>query len=200
MDAVQVQKRHYYGDLAPRNRTLYGTVFKDNILPRLTDELVQSCDYHTRVGLIDRFNSESRVIKKGIAFVPVKFGLCFTQTHLNQAGALIHIFTDGSVLLSHGGTEMGQGLHDKVAHVPAHELCISTDRIRTAAVHSTRVANTSPTAASTSSDLNGRAAVNAARVLKQRLLEFAAQAYQQDPGSLPLESGQLRAGACRFRS
>src|SRR5439155_15592721 len=123
------------------------------------------------------FNQASPWLKKGLALTPVKFGISFTTTHLNQAGALVHLYTDGSVHLNHGGTEMGQGLFIKVAQVVAEELQIDLDRVKITATNTGKVPNTSATAASSGSDINGMAAQAAARTLKQRLAELAAGPY-----------------------
>jgi xanthine dehydrogenase large subunit len=135
------------------------------------------------------------LLKKGIALTPVKFGIAFTATHLNQAGALLHVYTDGSILLNHGGTEMGQGLHTKVAQVVAQELQVDIGRIRCSATDTSKVPNTSATAASSSSDLNGKAAQAAAQVIKQRLIEFAAAKYGVSAAEVTFSAGQVRVGA-----
>src|SRR5690606_3064020 len=126
---------------------------------------------------IRRFNANSPILKKGLALTPVKFGISFTASFLNQAGALIHIYTDGSIHLNHGGTEMGQGLNTKVAQVVAEVFQVDFQRIQITATNTDKVPNTSPTAASSGADLNGKAAQNAAEILKQRLIEFAARHY-----------------------
>ncbi|TJW30728.1 MAG: xanthine dehydrogenase molybdopterin binding subunit, partial [Mesorhizobium sp.] len=127
---------------------------------------------------IDAFNANSRFIKRGLALTPVKFGISFTATHYNQAGALVHVYTDGSVHLNHGGTEMGQGLYVKVAQVVAEEFQIDIDQVKITATTTGKVPNTSATAASSGSDLNGMAAQNAARQIRDRLTNFAAEKYQ----------------------
>jgi len=130
------------------------------------------------------FNATSPVLKKGIALTPVKFGIAFNLTHLNQAGALVHVYVDGSVLVNHGGTEMGQGVNTKVAQVVAHELGLDLSHVRVSATDTSKVANTSATAASTGADLNGKAAQDAARQIRERLTAFAAQAWKADPASI----------------
>ena len=161
-----------------RNVTPYGMKVEDNILDRLTDELVRSADYDASAARRSRHSTPSSpILKKGLALTPVKFGISFTATHLNQAGALLHVYLDGSVLLNHGGTEMGQGLHTKVAQVVAEELQIDSRAFAARATDTSKVPNTSATAASSSSDLNGKAAQAAARTIKQRLIEFAAAKY-----------------------
>src|SRR6202007_1755504 len=126
------------------------------------------------------FNAGSPVLKKGIALTPVKFGISFNVVQYNQAGALVQVYTDGSLLVSHGGTEMGQGLNTKVAQVVAQELGVSFETVRATATDTTKVANTSATAASTGADLNGKAAQDAARQIRERLAAFAAQRHGGD--------------------
>jgi xanthine dehydrogenase large subunit len=136
--------------------------------------LVATSGYARRRAAIAAFNATSPVLKKGLALVPLKFGISFNVTHLNQAGALVHVYTDGSVLVNHGGTEMGQGLNTKVAQVVAHELGLPLARVRCSATDTGKIANTSATAASTGSDLNGKAAQAAARTVRERLERFKA--------------------------
>jgi xanthine dehydrogenase large subunit len=150
---------------------------EDNVIPELVAELETSSDYRQRRRAIHAFNASSPVLKKGIALTPVKFGISFNVVHYNQAGALVHVYTDGSALVSHGGTEMGQGLNTKVAQVVAHELGIGLSHVRSSAADTSKVANTSATAASTGSDLNGKAGQDAARQIKRRLADFAAATY-----------------------
>jgi xanthine dehydrogenase large subunit len=121
-DPLAVRRANFYGGTRPRNVTPYGQPVDDNIIEPLVAELVASSDYTRRRAAIARFNDSSPVLKKGLALTPVKFGISFNVVHLNQAGALVHVYTDGSVLVNHGGTEMGQGLNTKVAQVVAHEL------------------------------------------------------------------------------
>jgi xanthine dehydrogenase large subunit len=171
IDPLDVRKRNLYGE-APRNVTHYGMTVKDNVLPELIDDLEQRADYRKRREAINAFNSASSLFKKGIALTPVKFGIAFTTTPMNQAGALMHIYTDGSVHLNHGGTEMGQGLLIKVAQMVAEEFQIDLERVHITATSTAKVPNTSPTAASSGTDLNGEAARAACRTLKERLAPF----------------------------
>ncbi|MET0519190.1 MAG: xanthine dehydrogenase molybdopterin binding subunit [Burkholderiaceae bacterium] len=173
LDPLRVRQRNFYRD--GQDVTPYGQTVEDNIIEPLTDRLIASSDYHARRAEIAAFNAASPVLKKGLALTPVKFGISFNVVHLNQAGALVHIYTDGSVLVNHGGTEMGQGLNTKVAQVVAHELGISLARVRASATDTSKVANTSATAASTGSDLNGKAAQDAARKIRLRLAALAAR-------------------------
>ncbi|WP_238446685.1 xanthine dehydrogenase molybdopterin binding subunit [Azohydromonas australica] len=172
-DPLAVRRANFYGQ-GDRNVTPYGQTVRDNVIHRLVDELVQRSDYAKRRADIDAFNLTSPVLKRGLALTPVKFGISFNVVHLNQAGALVHVYQDGSVLVNHGGTEMGQGLNTKVAQVVAHELGVRLERVRVSATDTSKIANTSATAASTGSDLNGKAAQNAARKIRQRLAEHAA--------------------------
>ena len=186
-DPLEVRKVNFYGPDG-RDVTPYHMTVEDNVLPELIAELEESADYWARRGEIAAFNRESPVIKRGLALTPVKFGISFTTTFLNQAGALVHIYTDGSVHLNHGGTEMGQGLFTKVAQVVAEELQIDIDLIKITATHTGKVPNTSATAASSGTDMNGMAAQAAARELKRRLAAFAAEHFgvaEQEVNFLP---------------
>jgi xanthine dehydrogenase large subunit len=175
-DPLDVRKLNFYGK-AERNTTPYGQTVEDNVIHELVAELEASSEYARRHAAVREFNAASPVLKKGIALTPVKFGISFNVVHYNQAGALVHVYTDGSVLVNHGGTEMGQGLNTKVAQVVAHELGIGMRNIRCTATDVSKVINTSATAASTGSDLNGKAAQDAARQIKARLAQFAAKTY-----------------------
>ncbi|CAG9223897.1 Xanthine dehydrogenase, molybdenum binding subunit [Paraburkholderia tropica] len=176
LDPLDVRKRNLYGK-TENNETPYGQTIEDNVIHELIDELAQTSGYRARRAAVREFNANNEVLKKGIAITPVKFGIAFNVTHFNQAGALVHIYTDGSVLVNHGGTEMGQGLNTKVAQVVAHELGIEFGRVRVTATDTSKVANTSATAASTGSDLNGKAAQDAARQLRERLAVLAATTW-----------------------
>ncbi|MDQ7261118.1 xanthine dehydrogenase molybdopterin binding subunit [Paracoccus sp. PS-1] len=181
-DPLEIRKLNLYenGQLTP-----YHQEVEDQILPRIFEELEASSDYHARrQAVLDwnaRAESEGGAIRKGIALTPVKFGISFTATWYNQAGALIHIYSDGSIHLNHGGTEMGQGLNTKVAQVVAEALGVSIDRIRITKTTTEKVPNTSATAASSGSDLNGMAALDACRQLIERLTAFAAEARGVPP-------------------
>ncbi|MFQ5972516.1 MAG: xanthine dehydrogenase molybdopterin binding subunit [Alphaproteobacteria bacterium] len=175
-DPLEVRRANLYGGEG-RDVTPYHQKVRDNVLEELVDALEGSSDYADRRRDIEGFNRKSPILKRGLALTPVKFGISFTTTHLNQAGALIHVYTDGSVHLNHGGTEMGQGVYIKVAQVVAHELQVDIDRIKITATTTGKVPNTSATAASSGSDLNGKAAQDAARKIKRRLAAFAAEAF-----------------------
>lgn len=192
-DPLAVRRANFYGP-GPRDVTPYGQPVTDNVIHELTDELERRCDYTARREAVARFNAGSPVLKKGLALTPVKFGISFNVTHFNQAGALVHIYTDGSVLVNHGGTEMGQGLNTKVAQVVAHELGLPMARVRCTATDTSKIANTSATAASTGSDLNGRAAQDAARRLRERLAQFWAARVGVRADEVTFGEGLLRAG------
>ncbi|MBN8440356.1 MAG: xanthine dehydrogenase molybdopterin binding subunit [Thauera sp.] len=177
LDPLEVRKRNYYG-LGERDVTPYGQRVSGNLLHEMTAALEADANYHARRLALRDWNRSSTIIKRGLALTPVKFGISFTTTHLNQAGALLHLYTDGTVLLSHGGTEMGQGLHTKVAQVVAEELQIDIDRIRIAPTDTSKVPNAPATAASSGADLNGKAAQQAAQKIKARLARFAAERYR----------------------
>ena len=138
------------------------------------------------------------MLKKGLALTPLKFGISFNVVHLNQAGALVHIYTDGSVLVNHGGTEMGQGLNTKVAQVVAQELGLPLGHVRCSATDTEKIANTSATAASTGADLNGKAAQAAARSLRDRLSAFVAQAHGVAQADVRFEAGEVLVGEQRI--
>jgi xanthine dehydrogenase large subunit len=157
-----------------RNVTHYGMTLEDNILLPLIAQLADSCSYQKRKADIAAWNAGSPVIQRGLALTPVKFGISFTATLFNQAGALVHVYTDGSVLVNHGGTEMGQGLHTKVAQIVASELGLPLHRVLSSASDTARVPNASATAASSGTDLNGRAAQYAARNVRANLAAFVA--------------------------
>jgi xanthine dehydrogenase large subunit len=192
-DPLTVRKRNLYRQ--GRDITHYGqTVEQVGLLHELIERLEASSDYWARREAITAFNAQSSVIKRGLALTPVKFGISFTAKHLNQAGALLHVYTDGSVQINHGGTEMGQGLHTKICQVVARELSLDLDAVRITATRTDKVPNTSPTAASSGADLNGMAARDACLSLKARLFDFASEHYALDREGMRLEAGHLVAG------
>ncbi|MBB3118317.1 xanthine dehydrogenase molybdopterin binding subunit [Pseudoduganella violacea] len=195
-DALDVRKINFYGrnDEEGRNVTQYGQKVVDNVIHELVAQLEHDSAYRTRRAAIDEFNARSAVLKKGLALTPVKFGIAFNVTHFNQAGALVHIYTDGSVLVNHGGTEMGQGINTKVCQVVAHELGIPLHRVRISATDTSKVANTSATAASTGADLNGKAAQDAAHTLRQRLANFAAAQFGCELAEVQFADGVVYGG------
>ena len=178
-DPLDVRRANFYVADGSQH-TPYGQPVADNVIHEITAELERDSRYRERRAEIEGFNAQSLVLKRGLALTPVKFGISFNLRHLNQAGALVHVYTDGSVLVNHGGTEMGQGLHTKVAQVVAHELGIAYERVRVSATDTTKVVNTSATAASSGTDLNGKAAQDAARQIRERLAEFAARRWGGD--------------------
>jgi len=188
LDPLQVRYRNFYGK-TERNITPYKQILKDNIIHELVDELIATSDYEQRRKQLNRFNTDSAIIKKGLALTPVKFGISFNVVHFNQAGALVHIYTDGSILVNHGGTEMGQGLHTKVAQVVANVLGVDASSVRSTATVTDKVPNTSATAASTGADLNAKAAENAALEIRERLYEFATDQYDCSPHEINMDSG-----------
>ncbi|WP_295893617.1 xanthine dehydrogenase molybdopterin binding subunit [uncultured Vibrio sp.] len=190
-DPLEVRKANYYGEEG-RDTTHYYQKVEDNFLPEITEQLEKSSDYHARRKEIAEFNKTSPILKKGLALTPVKFGISFTATFLNQAGALIHIYTDGSIHLSHGGTEMGQGLNIKVAQIVAQEFQVDVERIQITSANTDKVPNTSPTAASSGADLNGKAAQNAALTIKQRLIDFASSHFKVSPEEVVFKNGMIQ--------
>ncbi|MFN0193421.1 MAG: xanthine dehydrogenase molybdopterin binding subunit [Aestuariivirga sp.] len=192
LDPLDVRKRNLYSK--GRDVTPYGMKVEDNIAREVIETLEKSSEYRSRREAIQAFNTSHRYLKKGLALTPVKFGISFTLTHLNQAGALVHVYTDGSVHLNHGGTEMGQGLYLKVAQVVAQEFGIPTSHVRITATTTAKVPNTSPTAASSGSDLNGMAAKNAASTIRQRLVDFAAKSWKVPKTRIRFDSGQVIIG------
>jgi xanthine dehydrogenase large subunit len=195
-DALDVRKLNFYGrnDEEGRNVTQYGQKVVDNVIHELVAQLESESSYRDRRDAIRAFNAASPVLKKGLALTPVKFGIAFNVTHFNQAGALVHIYVDGSVLVNHGGTEMGQGINTKVCQVVAHELGIPLSQVRASATDTSKVANTSATAASTGADLNGKAAQDAAGTLRKRLVEFAARSFGVAADEVVLANGTVFAG------
>ncbi len=197
LDPLLVRRRNYYGP-APRNVTQYDQYVEDNILDLLTDQLEKTSRYAERRAEVVQWNAAHATIKRGIAMTPVKFGISFNATVYNQAGALVHIYTDGSVMLNHGGTEMGQGLYTKVAQVVANEFGLPLARVRTAATDTSKVPNTSATAASSGADLNGKAAQAACQTLRARLVEHACKVHGVAPEQVRFANGEVEIGAQRI--
>ncbi len=196
-DPLEIRRANFYGD-TDRNVTPYHQTVTDNIIGRIVDELEASSDYQSRRAAILAHNATNPVIRKGIALTPVKFGISFTATWYNQAGALVHVYNDGSVHLNHGGTEMGQGLNTKVGQVVADVFQIDLDRVKITATTTAKVPNTSATAASSGSDLNGMAAQNAAQQIKDRLIDFAAEKYSVDREQVVFEPNCILIGNRRI--
>jgi xanthine dehydrogenase large subunit len=182
-DPLDVRLANLYGvsgDLTP-----YGQTVTDSVALELMTELEAACDYRARRAAIIASNAEPGYLKRGIALTPVKFGISFTTTHLNQAGALVHVYTDGSISLNHGGTEMGQGLNIKVAQVVADAFQVPLAEVKITSTRTDKVPNTSATAASSGSDLNGMAALAACNQIKDRLATYAMAAFGATPVYTP---------------
>ncbi|MCK7596109.1 xanthine dehydrogenase molybdopterin binding subunit [Microbulbifer sp. CAU 1566] len=192
LDPLDVRKRNLYRP--GRDSTHYGQVVEQHVLGDLIEKLEASADYRERREEIKRFNSDNPVLKRGISLTPVKFGISFTVQHLNQAGALVHIYTDGSILVNHGGTEMGQGLYIKVAQVVAAAFQVDLDKIKVTSTRTDKVPNTSPTAASSGSDLNGMAALDACEKIKANLTEYAAKKFNVAESEVRFANNQVIAG------
>jgi len=196
LDPLVVRKRNLYGP--GRDITPYGMRVEERALPRIVRTLEHTSRYAARRREIRRFNermaARGAALRRGIALTPVKFGIAFTLRPLNQAGALVHVFTDGSVQVNHGGTEMGQGLHIKVAQVVAEEFGIAVERVRPTATRTDKVPNAPATAASSGSDLNGMAARDAARTIRRRLAALAARLYQVRDAEVVFQAGRVRIG------
>jgi xanthine dehydrogenase large subunit len=190
LDPLAVRMRNLYGTDA-RNVTHYQMPVEGNILAPLISQLATSADYAQRRQQIAQFNANSPVIKRGLALTPVKFGISFTATLFNQAGALVHVYTDGSVLVHHGGTEMGQGLHTKVAQIVANELGVDVSQVKVSGTDTSKIPNASATAASSGTDLNGRAAQFAARQVRTNLAAFVAGLDGCGAGAVTFQAGRI---------
>lgn len=188
-DPAEVRRLNLY---APgRDQTPYHQSVDQFVVADMMQSLMEEANYTERRKAIAAFNRTSPVIRKGLAITPVKFGISFTVQHLNQAGALVHVYTDGSIHLNHGGTEMGQGLNVKVQQIVAQAFGVSLDTVGVSATRTDKVPNTSATAASSGSDLNGMAALNAANTIKQRMVDFLVEHHGADPESVGFEQGQV---------
>ncbi|RSU51174.1 xanthine dehydrogenase molybdopterin binding subunit [Sphingomonas sp. S-NIH.Pt15_0812] len=191
-DPLDVRVANLYGP--GRDVTPYGMTVADNIAPALIARLRRDSDYDARRAAVQGFNARHTILKKGIALAPVKFGISFTTTHLNQAGALVHVYADGSIQVNHGGTEMGQGLYIKVAQVVADVFAVPVSAVRITATRTDKVPNTSATAASSGADLNGMAAFEAARTIRDRLAGVAASIGGGEPHEVRFTSAGVVAG------
>jgi xanthine dehydrogenase large subunit len=189
MDALQVRRNNLYASQG--QLTHYGMPVEDNILPELLSKLEQSAQYSSRQKAVLAWNSSQQYFKRGLALTPVKFGISFTATLFNQAGALVHVYTDGSVQVNHGGTEMGQGLHTKIAQIVADELGIPFEHVRATASDTSKIPNASATAASAGTDLNGRAAQFAARNVCEKLAAFVGGLDGCGAGAVSFKGGQV---------
>ncbi|MEX0365486.1 MAG: xanthine dehydrogenase molybdopterin binding subunit [Ruegeria sp.] len=196
LDPLAVRQANFYSsDPDALQTTPYGQEVDDFIGDALVAKLRESSDYDARRAEVAKWNASNPVLKKGIALTPVKFGISFTLTHLNQAGALVHVYADGSVHLNHGGTEMGQGLFQKVAQVAASRFGVPLEMVKITATDTAKVPNTSATAASSGSDLNGMAVKAACDTIRDRMAEHLAQLHQCRPDEVVFADGRVRAGA-----
>jgi xanthine dehydrogenase large subunit len=182
IDSATIREKNFY-ETKNNNVAPYGQIIKDNQLQNIYNQIIEKSDYFAKRKAINKFNAENKYVKKGLALTPVKFGISFTTSFLNQAGALVNIYKDGTVLVNHGGTEMGQGLHTKIQQVAAIELGIDLDKIKVTATDTSKVPNTSPTAASSGTDMNGMAVKNAIDKLKERIVEKVACYFSNSCGS-----------------
>lgn len=205
VDPAIVRQKNYYasggsltGKMKPQT-TPYGQQVTDSIVAELTDTLMSSSDYSTRRATVDEWNSNNQIIKRGIAMTPVKFGISFTLTHLNQAGALVHVYQDGSIHLNHGGTEMGQGLFQKVAQVAASRFGVPIENIKISATDTAKVPNTSATAASSGTDLNGMAVAIACDKIRDRIAAHFAELHDCDAADVSFSKGHVRVEAKSYR-
>ncbi|VDC23219.1 Nicotinate dehydrogenase medium molybdopterin subunit [Rhodobacteraceae bacterium THAF1] len=183
---------------ADAQTTPYGMAVRGFLLNEMVDRLVETSDYHARRAAVADWNARHAGIKRGIALTPVKFGISFTLTHLNQAGALVHVYQDGSVHMNHGGTEMGQGLHQKVAQVAASRFGIALDQVKITATDTGKVPNTSATAASSGADLNGMAVKVACDTIRDRIARFVAELHQADPAEVLFDAGNVQVGGTTY--
>jgi xanthine dehydrogenase large subunit len=204
LDPLAVRKANFYSapgfsnGSAKRNETPYGQIVEDFILDEMTERLCQTCEYDRRLDAVKTWNADNAIIKKGLALTPVKFGISFTLTHLNQAGALVHVYQDGSVHLNHGGTEMGQGLFQKVAQVAAARFGIDVDHVKITATDTGKVPNTSATAASSGSDLNGMAVQAACDTIRARLADLLAREHQCDVAEVQFRDGEVHVAGATY--
>lgn len=205
LDALAVRRANFYAESAgasvagiaatPKQFTPYGMQVEDFILNELTARLEEASGLAARKAEAAAWNAREPVLKKGIALTPVKFGISFTLTHLNQAGALVHVYQDGSIHLNHGGTEMGQGLHRKVAQVAAAAFGVEADAVAISATDTGKVPNTSATAASSGSDLNGMAVKAACDTIRARMAEHLAAEHQTVAADVHFEAGRVFVGS-----
>ena len=219
-DPLEVRRANYYRAIAPARSgpgtgrrfggtyspaqpdapqtTPYGMEVTDFILHDMTDQLAETADYAARRARVADWNAANPVLKRGIALTPVKFGISFTLSHLNQAGALVHVYQDGSIHLNHGGTEMGQGLFQKVAQVAARTFGVDPGRVKITATDTGKVPNTSATAASSGADLNGMAVQAACAAIRERLADMLAEAHQTTPDSVHFAEGRCEVGGASY--
>jgi len=191
-DPAEIRRRNFY-QKKKKNITHYNMKIEDNIIQEIFDKLIKSSNYKSRQASIKKFNEENKYIKKGIAITPVKFGISFTTWHLNQAGALVHIYcNDGSVHINTGAVEMGQGTYTKIAQLAAKELGLPFSKVKVSATRTDKVPNTSASAASSTTDLNGAATINAISKIKQNLATFVKRKYKIKNGNAVYENGMIK--------
>ena len=200
-DPLDIRQANYYRSASAiasgegdAQTTPYDMPVEDFVLDEMTDHLVKTSDYKARRDAVQAWNGKNEILKKGIALTPVKFGISFTLTHLNQAGALVHVYQDGSIHMNHGGTEMGQGLFQKVAQVAAARFGVDVASVKITATDTAKVPNTSATAASSGSDMNGMAVKAACDTIRDRLAEFVAERAQADVAAVRFEDGMVHVG------
>ncbi len=204
LEPLAVRKANFYADMPDasggsisakkKQTTPYHMEVEDFILNGLVAKLEASSAFADRKAAIAKWNAENAILKKGLSLTPVKFGISFTLTHLNQAGALVHVYSDGSIHLNHGGTEMGQGLFRKVSQVAAASFGVDVGAIAITATDTAKVPNTSATAASSGSDLNGMAVKAACDTIRDRMAEFLAREHQTVPAKVHFEEGKVFVG------
>ncbi len=198
-DSSEIRRRNFY-QKKKKNVTHYGMKIEDNIINEIFERLIKTSNYKSRLYNIKKFNLKNKYLKKGIAITPVKFGISFTTWHLNQAGALVHIYcNDGSVHVNTGAIEMGQGTYTKIAQLVAKELGLPFDKINVSATRTDKVPNTSASAASSTTDLNGAAAINAVQKIKQNLAAYVKRKYKVKKGEAIYENGKVKFKGKSFR-
>ena len=198
-DPSEIRIRNFY-QKKKKNITHYGMKIEDNVINEIFDRLIKSSNYKSRLLNVKKFNAKNKYLKKGIAITPVKFGISFTTWHLNQAGALVHIYcNDGSVHVNTGAIEMGQGTYTKIAQLAAKELGLPFDKIKVSATRTDKVPNTSASAASSTTDLNGAATINAINKIKQNLASFVKRKYKIKSGDGVYENGSVKFKGKSFR-
>jgi len=204
-DAFDIRRLNCYAH-AERNVTPYGQVVRNHLLPEILDQLAETSEYRQRLQEVEEFNRESNTHLRGLALTPMKFGISFTTKFLNQGNALVNVYKDGTVQVSTGGTEMGQGLNTKIRQLVADEFAISYDDVLIMITSTEKNNNTPPTAASAGTDLNGMAALNACRKIKKNLTEFASRYllspdidFEPSPEHIIFENGTIYDDRCKDR-
>ncbi len=198
-DSAEIRRRNFY-QKRKKNITHYNMKIEDNVIQEIFDQLVKSSNYKSRQLNIKKFNLKNKYLKKGISLTPVKFGISFTTWHLNQAGALVHIYSeDGSVHINHGGVEMGNGVHTKIAQLAAHSLGLPFNKIKVSATRTDKVPNTSASAASSTTDLNGAATLNAISKIKMNLAAYVKRKYKIKTNEGIYENGKVKFNGKSFR-